>query len=85
MTVKTTTQQGREAATGTLVDGLVAAAVFGVSTGVLDVLNAGDFTWRTIAISGITGGLMAVCAFLRHTYAAPYLRIRRASKPRRPQ
>jgi hypothetical protein len=83
MTAKTTSQEGREAAKGTLVDGLIAAAIFGATTGALDVLNAGDFTWRTVGIAALTGGLMAVLAFLRHAYAAPYLRIRRLSKPKR--
>jgi hypothetical protein len=83
MTTKTTSQEGREAAKGTLIDGLVAAAIFGASTGALDVLNAGDFTWRTVGVAALTGGLMAVLAFLRHAYAAPYLRIRAMSKPKR--
>lgn len=83
MTLNTTTSEGRQAAKGTLIDGLVAAAIFGVSTGVLDVLEAGDFTYRTLGVSVATSAVMAVLAYLRHAYAAPYLRIRRASKPRR--
>lgn len=83
MTIKSTSQAGREAATGTLIDGLIASAIFGASTGALDVLNAGDFTWRTVGVAALTGGIMAALAFLRHAYAAPYLRIRRLSKPKR--
>jgi hypothetical protein len=66
----------------TLGQGLVAAAIVGASTGALEVLNAGDFTWRTVATAAGTAALMSVLAYLQHAYAAPYFAIRRSIKGR---
>lgn len=85
MTLKSTTTEATTAARNTVLQGLAAAAIFGASTGALEVLEAGDFTWRTVGIAVATGVLMSGLAFLQHAYAAPYLRIKRASKPRRRQ
>jgi hypothetical protein len=84
-THQSTTQKAAVAARNTFIQCLLAAAIFGAATGTLDVLDAGTFTWRTLAISATTGVLASVAAFLQHAYAAPYLRIRNASKPKRPQ
>lgn len=81
----TTADKAREAARNTVLQGLATAAIFGASTGALEVLNAGDFTWRTIGTAVATSTVMAILAFFQHAYAAPYLRIRRASKPRPPR
>jgi hypothetical protein len=81
----TTADKAREAARNTVLQGLATAAIFGASTGALQALNAGDFTWRTIGTAVATSTVMAVLAFFQHAYAAPYLRIRRASKPRPPR
>lgn len=72
-----TPQEAPVAARNTIVQGLVAAAIVGASTGALEVLEAGDFTWRTVATATATATLMSVLSYLQHAYAAPYLRVRR--------
>ncbi len=83
MTAEPTTKIAATAARNTILQGLAAAAIFGASTGALEALNAGDFTWRTVGTAVATGVLMSGLAFLQHAYAAPYLRIRRLAKPKR--
>ena len=63
----------------TLLQGLLAAAIVGGASGALEVLNAGDFTWRTVATAAGTGVLMSALAYLQHAYAAPFLANRRGN------
>lgn len=72
-----TPQDAPRAARNTLIQGLVAATVTGAITGGLEVLDAGDFTWRTVGITVASATLASLLAYVQHAYAAPYLRIRK--------
>jgi hypothetical protein len=74
---------GRRAATHSLRDGLIAAALLGLCMGTLDALTATHFSWRTAAVTVATATLGSVVAYVRANYVTPYLSIRRSLKENR--
>lgn len=76
-TPQTTTAVARVAARNTFLQGLLAAALIGACTGVLQATDAGDFTWATVGTGAATAALASIVAYLQHAYAAPYLAIRK--------
>ena len=55
----------------TLIQGGIVVALMALATAVLDWLNAGDFSWRTLGISAVTAVLTAVIAYVHRTVLDP--------------
>lgn len=72
--------KGARAATHSLRDGLIAAALLGLCMGALDALTSAHITWRTALVTVLTATLSSVVAYVRANYVTPYLNIRRSIK-----
>lgn len=55
----------------TTLQGVAAVVVLAIASAVLDWLNAGDFSWRTLGISAVTAALTAVLAYFHRTVLDP--------------
>lgn len=55
----------------TTLQGAVVVAILAVATALLDWLEAGDFSWRTLGIAALTAALTAVLAYLHRTVLDP--------------
>lgn len=71
-----TTTDARTRAQRTFIQGLVAAIVIGVATAGLDILNAGEFSTRTVVISLVSAALTAGLSFVQRAYVDPYRAIK---------
>ena len=72
-----TTPDARNRAYRTFVQGLVAAVVIGVATAGLDLLNAGEFSTRTVVIALSSAALTAGLSYVQRAYVDPYRDIKR--------
>lgn len=55
----------------TILQGAAAVAILAAVTALLDWLQAGEFSWRTLGISATTAVLTAVLAYLHRTVLDP--------------
>lgn len=71
MTTPTTTHDAANRTWRTVLQGAVVVGTIAAATALLEWLEAGDFSWRTLGVSAGTAALMAVLAFLHRTVLDP--------------
>lgn len=65
------TQDAANRSLRTILQGAAVVAVIAAATALLDWLEAGEFSWRTLGISALTAVLTAVLAYLHRTVLDP--------------
>ena len=71
MTTPTTTHDAANRTWRTVLQGAATVALIAAGTALLEWLEAGEFSWRTLGVSAGTAALMAVLAFLHRTVLDP--------------
>lgn len=66
------TDEARDRAKRTFIQGLVATVVISVLSALAEWLQAGDFSLRTLGVAAATAVTMSVLAYLQRAYVDPY-------------
>ena len=64
-------QDARNRSLRTVMQGAAVVGILAAATALLDWLEAGEFSWRTLGVSAITAALGAVLAYLHRTVLDP--------------